>query len=138
MINGGAHRGGEMNGNSSASSSVSSPLRSSPPPSSMRELIIMTPVSQGEQADSHLIRVERFRYDVNDVANLPGDILHVAGGQHSGIVVRKQISRGKNFNYFLFTLASGLQLCVVFEARFLRYSAHSINILRSFLKYLRK
>lgn len=92
MMNGSAHRHhGELNGtnSSSASSTIPSPL------DSVRELIIMTPVSQADNSSSHLIRVERFRYDVTDTSNLPSDILHVAGGQHSGIVVRKQITRGK-------------------------------------------
>lgn len=94
MINGAAHcqrqnDHGETNGveaSSTTSSSVSSLV-------SLRELIIMTPVSQGD-SNSHLIRVERLKYDANS-ANLPNDVLHVAGGQHSGIVVRKQIAYGK-------------------------------------------
>lgn len=48
------------------------------------DLIVLTPILQS--AVENVIRVERMNVHGE---NVPGDVLHVAGGQHSGIIIRK-------------------------------------------------
>jgi hypothetical protein len=47
------------------------------------DLIVMTPIVQGQE--KNVIRIERFQSD----EPVHGDILHIAGGPHTGIVIRQ-------------------------------------------------
>lgn len=57
--------------------------------SSGADLIVLTPISR--TATENVIRVERMN---SRSKNIPGDVLHVAGGQHSGLIIRKNAGPG--------------------------------------------
>ena len=47
------------------------------------DLIVMTPIIQGQERN--VVRIER--YQSNE--EVPGDILHIAAGEHTGIIIRQ-------------------------------------------------